>query len=340
MKSQFRSIWFSLVLPFAVACGGDRVTPAPTESAPVVAPQDKIVVDGAPVAELPVPVKVDKLEPAAEVVAMPAKYAERIAMGKALVARGEHPRARELFEAAAKLEKQQAEPYIELARSYIATNDRALAIKAANKAVKLAPKSSAAYNTLGRAELLRHGYDNAIDAFTTATELDPENAWAWNNLGYTHLLLKQYELAVLSLVEATAKPAATGYMWNNLGLAYEQLDELDNARFAFEKGGKLGSKEALASRKRLDGVDSIVVVTRPGPLDVADEAKSETSYPASEPEPEEVEVEVEVEEAEEVADDTSAADAERAEDKTLEEHVKDDAKSGAPAVPVPAPKPM
>lgn len=330
MKSQFRCIWFSLVLPFSVfACGGDRVSATPTEVAPIVQPaQDKVIAEDAPVAELP------KAEKPVEIVApMPEKYGERMAMGKALVAKGEHPRARELFEAAAQLDKKQAEPHVELARSYIATNDRALAIKAANKAVKIAPKSSAAYNTLGRAELLRHGYDSAIDAFTTATELDPENAWAWNNLGYTHLLLKQYELAVMSLVEATAKPAATGYMWNNLGLAYEQLDELDNARFAFEKGGKLGSKEAVASRKRLEGVDSIVVLTKPAPLDVADEAQSETSYPASEPDPEEV------------ADDTAAEDAERAESeaktpeaKTIEEHVKDDAKQGVEVVPVAPPK--
>ena len=54
---------------------------------------------------------------------------------------------------------------------------------------------------------------------------------------------------------ATAKPNATGFMWNNLGTAYEQLDQLDDARVAFEAGGKLGSKEAVASRKRLEGVD-------------------------------------------------------------------------------------
>ena len=33
-------------------------------------------------------------------------------------------------------------------------------------------------------------------------------------------------------------------MFNNLGTALEHLDQLDDARMAYEAGGKLGSKEA------------------------------------------------------------------------------------------------
>jgi hypothetical protein len=49
-------------------------------------------------------------------------------------------------------------------------------------------------------------------------------------------------------------------MFNNLGTALEHLDKLDDARMAYEAGGKLGSKEAASSRKRLEGVESIEVV--------------------------------------------------------------------------------
>jgi hypothetical protein len=48
-------------------------------------------------------------------------------------------------------------------------------------------------------------------------------------------------------------------MFNNLGTALEQLDRLDEAREAYEQGGKLGSVVAAASRKRLEGVDSIAI---------------------------------------------------------------------------------
>jgi tetratricopeptide (TPR) repeat protein len=125
--------------------------------------------------------------------------------------------------------------------------------------VAIAPDSTAAWNTLGRAELLRKQYDAAIAAFQKAVELDRDNAWAWNNLGFVQLETKHYDAALTALVEATSRPTATGYMFNNLGTAYEQLGRLDEAREAFDKGGKLGSVPALASRKRLEGVKTVAI---------------------------------------------------------------------------------
>lgn len=242
------------------ACGGDRNLPTPTPnergalSLPAPAVVDARVVDNPiamRVAETPLPI----IEP----LVMPTTYAAAVALGKSLAASGD-PRAKELFELAVKLDKTQAAPHVELARLAITSNARATAIKEATKAVKLAPTWSHAHNTLGRAELLRHSYSAAITAFATATELEPDNAWAWNNLGYTQLQLAKYEDALASLQQATAKPSATGYMFNNLGTAYEHLDQLDDARDAFDKGDELGSAAAAASRKRLEGVDSIIVM--------------------------------------------------------------------------------
>lgn len=257
MKSQLCSVLFAMVVSVS-ACGGDRREPTSTEPTSVseLTPSKQPVLDepkvepvGAPASESPI-IEVE----------LPKTYADALARGKALVDKGEHGKAREVLALAAKLDKKQSDPHIELARSYIATNERANAIKSANKAVKLAPESSQAYNTLGRAELLRHDYDGAIIAFRQATELNPDNVWAWNNLGYTFLMLKQYQDAADALVEATSRKGTTGYMWNNLGTALEHLDELDDAREAYENGGKLGSASALASRKRLEGVDTIVVL--------------------------------------------------------------------------------
>jgi Tfp pilus assembly protein PilF len=257
MKSLLRGVLLSLVVLPIAACGGERgdvstaVSPVGPGSAGVSVPEHvapvKPVVPGEQVVAVEVPD------------VTPTTYVDALALGKQLAAKGAHARAREIFELAIKLDKQQVDPHIELARLFIATGDRARAIKSATKAVKMAPGSSQAYNTLGRAELARFDYDGAIAAFRQATELNPDNVWAWNNLGYTYLQLAQYQEAADALAEATSRPGTTGYMWNNLGTAYEHLDQLDDARLAYENGGGLGSVEATASRKRLEGVDSIAI---------------------------------------------------------------------------------
>src|SRR5262249_32641701 len=102
---------------------------------------------------------------------------------------------------------------------------------------------------------------------------------------FTHLALKQYKEAVDALVEATSRKGAEGYMFNNLGTAYEQLDQLDDARTAFEKGGAMGSKEATASRKRLEGVKTTVGI-KDTKADAKD-SKGTKTYETREPSPEE-----------------------------------------------------
>lgn len=268
----------SIVFVVLVSSGcGDKEKPV------VQHKQPPVFVDDAPKKLDPKPsVPVAEVEVAKDSVKLPGKFGECISLGKEYAAKGEHDKARELFEAALALDKKHASPYIELARSFIGTNDKGLALKHANKGVKLAPESSYAYNTLGRAELLRHDYDKAIEAFSKATELDATNAWAWNNLGLVYLTLEQYEDAVAALTEATSQKGATGFMYNNLGLAHEQLDQLDEARVAFESGGKLGSSEASASRKRLEGVKSIIVMTTKKPAKA--EVKVETPEVEMEPE--------------------------------------------------------
>jgi tetratricopeptide (TPR) repeat protein len=258
MKTQLSAVLFALCVS---ACGGGQEsTNSPTILSYIqrVPRPDTLSREAQPVgvngADAGVGVKV---EPVAAPRPIPTTYEDALAAGRRLVEQGDRLHARELFEAAVKLDKRHAEPHMELARLYIATGDKALAVSEAKKAIKLAPNSSSAWNTIGRAELGRFGYDAAIDAFTKSVELNRDNVWAWNNLGYTELVLKKYDEAVEHLTEATSRKGATGYMWNNLGTAFEQLDRLDDARHAFEEGSKLGSKEALASRTRLEGVKSI-----------------------------------------------------------------------------------
>lgn len=254
MKTQIRSILFALVLPVA-ACGGDRETKSVDFeiSDYVVQPSGSAISPSTSVSD----VDVGELPKIVEVAAVPTTYDELLVAGKDLVAKGSYGDAKAMFDAAIKLDKKKADVHIELARMYIEMKEKGLAVASANKAVKLAPTSSQAWNTKGRAELNAHKYDEAIEAFTKAVELNDTNVFAWNNLGYTELLLKRYEDAAEHLKEATSRPGATGYMFNNLGTALEHLDELDDARLAYEEGGKLGSSAAAASRKRLEGVDTI-----------------------------------------------------------------------------------
>lgn len=274
MKIQVRSILFALAIPLlpVAACGGDRETHAVDFrlSDYVVQPT---VHDGEPVTSL-----VDAAERPILVDAtpMPTKYDELLVVGKGLVEKGKFGDAKVMFEAAIKLEKKKADPHIELARMYITMNEKGRAVASANKAVKLAPSSSQAWNTKGRAELTAHKYEEAISAFTTSVELNDANVFAWNNLGYTELLLKRYEDAAAHLLEATSRDGATGYMFNNLGTALEHLDQLDDARMAYDAGGKLGSSAAASSRKRLEGVDSIAVATVDVVGEVHDEVRAES----------------------------------------------------------------
>src|SRR5687767_12763612 len=147
MKSQFRCILFAL-LAVPAACGGDRSTSTASSGdtsrviKPVVTPPETIAKPEPPKVEAP------KVEPkVAPVAPAPTTYSETLALGKAAAASGDRAHARELFEAASKLDKKAVEPHIELARLFIAMGERHLAITAANKAVKLAPGSSQAYNT-------------------------------------------------------------------------------------------------------------------------------------------------------------------------------------------------
>src|SRR5690606_33298094 len=168
------------------ACGGDgeTTTPTPTTQSttsslqpksepPVVTPSAPVVAEPAKVGEVKAP--------------LPTKYDEALAKGRELLAKGAYGDAKEMLEVAMKLDAKKAEPHIEMARLYIATDQRGKAIASAKQAIKRAPLSSQAWNTKGRAELAAHNYESAIEALPKAIELNPDNAVAWHNLGYTEL---------------------------------------------------------------------------------------------------------------------------------------------------------
>src|SRR5262245_2486347 len=119
MKVQFRSILFALVLP-AAACGGDRAstpTPEPFKSEPKTSSVRPEPRTSTGFGEERKAVEVKPL-------VIPTKYDDALAMGRELIAKGSYGDAKEVLTAAIKLDKKKAEPHIEMARMYIALNER------------------------------------------------------------------------------------------------------------------------------------------------------------------------------------------------------------------------
>src|SRR5690349_18140638 len=115
MKS-LRVILFALVLP-AAACGGSHDSkPSGDGAGSSVSLPTLPKSDPDPVK----PIAIEDKGPQTEVkteepVVIPAKFSEALALGKALSTKGDHSRAKEVLEAAAKMDKKSAEPHIELA---------------------------------------------------------------------------------------------------------------------------------------------------------------------------------------------------------------------------------
>ena len=252
MKSSiFRRVLFAVAVTVSAAACGDRPTPTP-ELTPE--PAAHRVVPPAPVAAPPV------VTPEVAPMPVPADFAEAMALGAKAVKARDVVLARAMFDAASRLDDTSAEPQLELARLFLSTGEKKLALTSAKKAVKLAPESSAAWNTLGRAQLARFAYDDAITAFEKAVDKNPKNAYAWNNLGFTMLELELWSEARNALEEATSLPDAAGYMFNNLGLAYEHLDMQDEALAAFDAGGEKGSAPARYNHTRLESGETVASV--------------------------------------------------------------------------------
>jgi tetratricopeptide (TPR) repeat protein len=253
MKSSLiRRVLFAVaVAASAAACGDKPTTP---ELAPEPIPH-RAVPGPAPVTQ---PSVVTKSEAAP--MPVPTDYAEAMALGASAVKARDVVLARAMFDAASRLDDTRAEPQLELARLFLSTGEKKLALTSAKKATRLAPESSAAWNTLGRAQLARFAYDDAITAFEKAVDKNPKNAYAWNNLGFTMLELELWSEARNALEEATALPDATGYMFNNLGLAYEHLDMQDEALAAFVAGGEKGSADARYNHGRLESGTTVASV--------------------------------------------------------------------------------
>ncbi len=77
-------------------------------------------------------------------------------------------------------------------------------------------------------------------------------AWRLNNEALAYLAAEKYDQAVPLLEKATASYDKNYVAWNNLGTAYEQTNQLDKAKDAYQKSID-AAKDAGASSAKAEG---------------------------------------------------------------------------------------
>lgn len=194
--------------------------------------------------------------------------------------------------AIAKLDRNDKEAPMELARRRFDRGEYDQALAAAKEAQKRDPASWQACHLAGRAELERGNASAAVIQFERATERPHAPSYPFNNLGYALLLAGRHDDALDALETAIERGPVTHYMLNNLGLAYEKVGRLDDAELAFQGALELKGDYVKAA-VNLDRVDrTLTALAReeaepfvPLALD-DDETAPEVAIGADEEEPE------------------------------------------------------
>lgn len=97
-------------------------------------------------------------------------------------------------------------------------------------------------------------YSEAVKAYTKAIQIDPSSGWAHSNLAMSLVFQGRHRDAVpvyLKSIELFTNSRDKAVSWNRLGNVYRRLNELENARKAYENGAKLSDeKTSLLTRTR------------------------------------------------------------------------------------------
>jgi tetratricopeptide (TPR) repeat protein len=104
------------------------------------------------------------------------------------------------------------------------------------------------YLRLGYKYGLEGDWTRAGEAYEKAVELDPVNTRALNNLGSAYLEIGRYREAVTVLKRAISLARSDPDLYYNLGLAHIKLDDLVNARLAWETALELNPGHEAALR--------------------------------------------------------------------------------------------
>ncbi len=160
-------------------------------------------------------------------------YQAAFLLGRTALSCGKKDLARKSFQAASRIDNQNPDPWIRLARLNLDEKNLDQARKSATKALAIDPRAAEAYSVIGRVWISRSQWEKAVLALRKAVALEPENRYFRNNLGFAFLLKKDYAGAIEQLEIAVRGEEVPAYMENNLGLAYEGGGRLREAISAF-----------------------------------------------------------------------------------------------------------
>lgn len=196
----------------------------------------------------------------------PEDYEAAFLLGRTARRSQKNDLASQAFLLAAKIDPQEAAPWLQLARLSLARGDNDAAELRIQHALSVDPRLSEAHNLLGRVWLNRSHWHKAVDCFEKAVTLSPGNRFYWNNLGYAYLLKKDFQKAVVALEAAVGGGGedasdVPAYILNNLGLAYEGAGRLQDAIVEFKralvmKPGYVNAKINLERNVRLARVEA------------------------------------------------------------------------------------
>ena len=158
-----------------------------------------------------------------------------VALALAYFERGDHARALERLQHAAKVAPQSAEAHNWLGVVLLDRSDFPRGITALRKAVALDPKYTRAYANLGSALAKSGEVEEAVEVFRKALALEPGNIDAHFNLGMALREKGDLEAALHHLRLVVDADASNASMHYELGQTLRQSGELAGAIAAFER---------------------------------------------------------------------------------------------------------
>ncbi|UCD11505.1 MAG: tetratricopeptide repeat protein [Nitrospinaceae bacterium] len=163
------------------------------------------------------------------------------------------------YQAAARLNPENADAYNNLGVVYKARGELDRAIKEFLRAVYLDPGYSKAYNNIGVVYYMKQDFDGAIRNYEKAIEARSDNLEAFNNLALVYRKKNEPQKALGVLNQALAanpEHAGTNY---NLAVLYENHGELQPAIHYYRRFLQLGERShpalVLQVRKHLETID-------------------------------------------------------------------------------------
>lgn len=142
-------------------------------------------------------------------------------------------------------ERKSAGELVDLAKSYIDTNNYSKAILHLQKATKLTPEDRKVWFLLGEANRFLGQTKNAVDAYLKANEI-LEDAETYNQIGFIlQENLKKYTEALAFYIKAVELNPSYKVAWNNLGRTYRALNDFDKALMCYQEALKIDPNYAL-----------------------------------------------------------------------------------------------